>query len=85
MIGNHLLEVAIGGGDHANVDGRLLGAANRTDTPFLKDTESRVRFNWRFDRPDKYQEMVRGYFRMISGVDRVIVEWPSGKAEDFRN
>lgn len=39
---------------------------------FLKDTESRVRFNWRFDEPGKYQEMVRGYYRMITAVDRVM-------------
>ncbi len=40
--------------------------------PFLKDTESRVRYNWRFDDPQKYQEMVRGYYRMITSVDLVI-------------
>jgi arylsulfatase A-like enzyme len=40
--------------------------------PFLKDTESRVRFKWRFDEPKKYQEMVAGYYRMISGVDLVV-------------
>jgi arylsulfatase A-like enzyme len=39
---------------------------------FLKDTESRVRFKWRFDEPRKYQEMVAGYYRMISGVDLVV-------------
>jgi arylsulfatase A-like enzyme len=39
---------------------------------FLRKTESRVRFNWRFDDPKKYQEMVAGYYRMISGVDSAI-------------
>lgn len=39
---------------------------------FLKDTESRVRYRWRFDEPEKYQSMVRGYYRMVSAVDRVI-------------
>lgn len=39
---------------------------------FLKNTESRVRFKWRFDEPKKYQEMVAGYYRMISGVDLVV-------------
>ena len=39
---------------------------------FLRKTESRVRFDWRFDEPKKYQEMVAGYYRMISGVDLVI-------------
>jgi arylsulfatase A-like enzyme len=39
---------------------------------FLKNSESRIRYNWRFDETRKYQEMVKGYYRMISGVDRVI-------------
>lgn len=39
---------------------------------FLRKTESRVRYNWRFDEPKKYQEMVAGYYRMISGVDLAI-------------
>jgi len=39
---------------------------------FLKNTESRVRYNWRFDEPRKYQEMVRGYYRMITAVDDVM-------------
>ena len=39
---------------------------------FLRKTESRVRFNWRFDEPKKYQEMVAGYYRMISGVDLAV-------------
>jgi arylsulfatase A-like enzyme len=39
---------------------------------FLRKTESRVRFGWRFEEPKKYQEMVAGYYRMISGVDRVV-------------
>jgi arylsulfatase A-like enzyme len=39
---------------------------------FLRNTESRIRFNWRFNEPKKYQEMVAGYYRMISGIDLVI-------------
>ncbi len=39
---------------------------------FLRETESRVRFNWRFDDAKKYQEMVAGYYRMISGIDLAI-------------
>ncbi|MCE9565682.1 MAG: sulfatase [Planctomycetes bacterium] len=39
---------------------------------FLKNTESRVRFKWRFDEAEKYQRMVAGYYRMISGVDLVV-------------
>lgn len=39
---------------------------------FLRESESRVRFLWRFDQPDKYQRMVRGYHRMIRGVDAAV-------------
>jgi arylsulfatase A-like enzyme len=39
---------------------------------FLKNTMSRTRWGWRFDTPDKYQAMVKGYYRMISGVDMVL-------------
>jgi len=39
---------------------------------FLKHSLNRVRWFWRFDTPEKYQAMVKGYYRMISGVDRVI-------------
>jgi arylsulfatase A-like enzyme len=39
---------------------------------FLKRSLNRTRWFWRFDNPDKYQEMVKGYYRMISGVDAVI-------------
>lgn len=39
---------------------------------FLKTTMNRERWYWRYDTPEKYQEMVKGYYRMISGVDHVI-------------
>lgn len=39
---------------------------------FLKTTMNRQRWYWRFDTPEKYQEMVKGYYRMISAVDHVI-------------
>jgi len=39
---------------------------------FLKNTMSRTRWGWRFDTPDKYQSMVKGYYRMISGIDLVL-------------
>ena len=39
---------------------------------FLKNSLNRVRWFWRFDTPEKYQTMVKGYYRMISGIDRVI-------------
>jgi arylsulfatase A-like enzyme len=40
---------------------------------FLKDnTMNRKRWYWRFDTPEKHQEMVKGYYRMISTVDSVM-------------
>lgn len=39
---------------------------------FLKKSLNRTRWHWRFDTPDKHQKMVKGYYRMISGVDAVI-------------
>ena len=35
----------------------------------VKDGFNRLRWTWRFDEPAKYQESVKGYYRMISGVD----------------
>ena len=39
---------------------------------FLKTTMNRVRWYWRYDNREKYQKMVKGYYRMISTVDSVI-------------
>ncbi len=39
---------------------------------FLKQSMNRDRFFWRWDAPEKYQANMRAYFRMLSGVDRVI-------------
>jgi arylsulfatase A-like enzyme len=39
---------------------------------FVKNSMNRERWFWRFDTPDKYQEMVKGYYRMISGVDMAL-------------
>ncbi len=39
---------------------------------FLKKSLNRQRYFWRWDTPEKYQKNMRAYFRMISGVDRVV-------------
>ena len=39
---------------------------------FLKTSMNRHRFFWRWDTPAKYQTNIRAYFRMLSGIDRVI-------------
>src|SRR5690606_37125399 len=33
---------------------------------------NRVRWKWRFDTPERFQEYVKGYYRMISQVDQEI-------------
>jgi arylsulfatase A-like enzyme len=35
----------------------------------VKNGFSRLRWTWRFDEPAKYQQMVKGYYRMIAGID----------------
>lgn len=39
---------------------------------FVRNGESRKRWHWRFDTPEKYQHSVKGYYRMISEVDAEI-------------
>lgn len=39
---------------------------------YFKDTLSRERWYWRYDTPEKHQEMVKGYYRMITGIDRAL-------------
>ena len=36
---------------------------------FIKTGFNRLRWTWRFDTPEKYQHSVKGYHRMISGID----------------
>ena len=39
---------------------------------FTRDNEGRRRWQIRFSTPEKYQEMVKGYYRLITGVDAVV-------------
>ncbi len=39
---------------------------------FRVNNEARKRWEIRFSTPDKYQEMVKGYFRLITGLDRAV-------------
>lgn len=38
----------------------------------VKDGFNRLRWYWRYDTPEKYQHSVKGYFRMIAGIDNEI-------------
>jgi len=39
---------------------------------FLRTSMNRDRYFWRWDTPEKYQKNMKAYYRMISGIDRVI-------------
>jgi arylsulfatase A-like enzyme len=39
---------------------------------FLQDSEGRRRWEIRFSTPEKYQTSVKGYYRLISGIDVVV-------------
>ena len=50
------------------------GAHVKALPPFLsKDSnEGRIRFNWRFDTPERYQEYMIRYYRLITEVDAAV-------------
>lgn len=35
----------------------------------VRDGFNRLRWTWRYDTPEKYQHSVKGYYRMIAGID----------------
>ncbi|MFP6884571.1 MAG: sulfatase/phosphatase domain-containing protein, partial [Roseibacillus sp.] len=39
---------------------------------FIRNSLGRERWRWRFDTPSKYQAMMKGMYRMVSGVDHVV-------------
>jgi arylsulfatase A-like enzyme len=45
--------------------------AYRKMPPFIthEKNESRIRWHWRFDTPEKYQEMMKNYYRLATEVD----------------
>lgn len=44
----------------------------KTLPEFLQDSMHRDRWFWRWDTPQKYEENVKAYYRMITGLDRVM-------------
>ena len=40
----------------------------------VRDGFNHLRWTWRYDTPEKYQHSVKGYYRMISGIDREIAK-----------
>lgn len=43
-----------------------------TQPEFVRKGFNRTRWYWRYDTPEKYQHSLKGYYRMISGIDREI-------------
>jgi arylsulfatase A-like enzyme len=40
----------------------------------LRDSEGHRRWGWRFATPAAYQEAVKGYYRLITGIDRAVAQ-----------
>ncbi|UZD23219.1 sulfatase [Algoriphagus halophytocola] len=41
---------------------------------FVRDGFNRLRWTWRYDTEEKYQHSLKGYYRMISGIDMEIAK-----------
>ena len=41
---------------------------------FVRKGFNRTRWHWRYDTPEKYQHSVKGYYRMIAGIDMEIAK-----------
>jgi len=66
--------------DHLLADTTIPKADNSDDKYFnllpkmVRDGFNRVRWYWRYDTPEKYQHSVKGYYRMIAGIDLEIAK-----------
>src|SRR5690606_17392094 len=64
--------------DHLYQDDVIAGPELGEDLYFerlpaiVKQGFNRTRWYWRFDTPEKYQRMVKGYYRMSSEIDREV-------------
>lgn len=48
----------------------MAGEQYFVDQPeYVRNGFNRTRWYWRFDSPEKYQQSMKGYYRMISGID----------------
>jgi len=59
-----------------NMPGPALGADKyfEAQPKIVREGFNRLRWTWRYDTPEKYQHSVKGYYRMISGIDREIAK-----------
>jgi arylsulfatase A-like enzyme len=53
------------------IPGPVMGQKKYFDAQpdYVKKSESRTRWFWRYDTPEHYQQSMKGYYRMISEVD----------------
>ncbi len=60
--------------DDIEIPGPRLGdpAIFEAHPDFLKTSNHRERYHWRWDTPEKYQLNMRAYFRMLSGIDHAM-------------
>jgi arylsulfatase A-like enzyme len=68
------------GSDHLYQDLDMPGPSLADDKYFnslplpVREGFNRLRWTWRFDTPEKYQHSVKGYYRMIYGIDQEITK-----------
>lgn len=60
--------------DNGEVPGPALGDDRYFDAlpEAVREGFNRTRWHWRYDTPEKYQHSVKGYFRMIAGIDQEV-------------
>ena len=63
------------------LNGELVPSASRGENTFFDRLPkavqagfNRLRWTWRYDTPEKYQHSVKGYYRMIAGIDLEIAK-----------
>ncbi|NER17823.1 sulfatase-like hydrolase/transferase [Spongiivirga citrea] len=59
-----------------NIPGPALGDDKyfEAQPKIVRDGFNRLRWTWRYDTPKKYQHSVKGYYRMIAGIDLEIAK-----------
>ncbi|AWW28866.1 acetylglucosamine-6-sulfatase [Echinicola strongylocentroti] len=62
--------------ENTTIPGPALGDREYFDAQpqFVRDGFNRLRWTWRYDTPEKYQHSLKGYYRMIAGIDQEITK-----------
>ncbi|WP_460544549.1 alpha-L-rhamnosidase-related protein [Echinicola sediminis] len=62
--------------EDTTIPGPVLGDDKyfQSQPKFVRDGFNRLRWTWRYDTPEKYQHSLKGYYRMISGIDQEITK-----------